>query len=107
MLKPNVEFGYMRITQLQIDEIKKCFSKSFGAGELYLFGSRLDDSKRGGDIDLYIIPNNEIDLYKKKIAFLVELEKRIGEQKVDVVLARKDIVRDIDKTVLKEGVRIC
>ena len=97
----------MRLTQLQVDEIKNCFSKSFESGELYLFGSRLDDNKRGGDIDLYIIPDNETDLYKKKIAFLVELEKKIGEQKIDVVLARKGVVRDIDETVLREGVRIC
>lgn len=46
----------------------------------------MDDSKRGGDIDLFIEPQETIDLFMKKINFLVALENRIGKQKIDVVL---------------------
>jgi predicted nucleotidyltransferase len=44
----------MRLTQNEKDSIKKTFLEVFGEGEIYLFGSRVDDSKRGGDIDLFI-----------------------------------------------------
>lgn len=45
----------MRLTNAQIDTIRKVTSQNFGEGALiWLFGSRLDDSKRGGDVDLYV-----------------------------------------------------
>ncbi|WP_297483921.1 hypothetical protein [Sulfurimonas sp.] len=37
----------MRLTQYEIASIKKIFEEVFGDGEIYLFGSRVDDSKKG------------------------------------------------------------
>jgi len=52
--------------------------------KIYLFGSRVDDRKRGGDIDLLIISKT---LTKKDLRRLrVEFCKRFGEQKIDIVL---------------------
>ncbi len=76
---------------------KKIFHEVFGQGKIYLFGSRTDDNKRGGDIDLYLNPKNRENLYKKKIFFLFELDASIGEQKIDVVFA-EDSNRSIEKT---------
>jgi len=51
-----------------------------------LFGSRTDDSKKGGDIDLFITNNNEAALtLEAKIHFLTELKTKIGDRKIDVV----------------------
>ena len=45
----------MRLTKAQIDTIRKATSQNFGEDALiWVFGSRLDDTKRGGDVDLYI-----------------------------------------------------
>jgi predicted nucleotidyltransferase len=45
----------MRLTSTQIDIIRKAISENFGQDVLiWLFGSRVDDSRRGGDVDLYI-----------------------------------------------------
>ncbi len=45
----------MRLTPTQINIIRNATRQNFGQDALiWLFGSRVDDSKRGGDVDLYI-----------------------------------------------------
>jgi predicted nucleotidyltransferase len=44
----------MRLNQKQLTSIKTNFNNCFDNGKIYLFGSRVDDTKKGGDIDLYI-----------------------------------------------------
>ena len=40
----------MRLTPFQIDAIKEAFIKNFGEhDQLWLFGSRADDTQKGGD----------------------------------------------------------
>lgn len=93
----------MRLSREEIEAIRRSFSETFKSGALYLFGSRVDDTRRGGDIDLYIVPSGEEDLAMKKIAFLVNLKNRIGEQKIDVVIDRRQN-RAIDRVAREEGV---
>jgi predicted nucleotidyltransferase len=50
----------------QQQAIKKYFLKFFEKGQVYLFGSRADDSKKGGDIDLYMVVPNLENLMQKK-----------------------------------------
>ena len=94
----------MRLTSKEIEAIVQTFKEIFKEGEIYLFGSRVDDSKKGGDIDLFIISNNAT--VAKKIDFLVLLKQRIGEQKIDVVIS-KDKNRAIEQEALKNGVKLC
>jgi len=94
----------MRLTNFEQKMIKKAFSESFGEGKIYLFGSRVDDTKRGGDIDLYLVPLNRSDNEReKKRDFLVKLDNYIGEQKIDVIIA-KDKNRLIEQEALRYGV---
>ena len=45
----------MRLSETERKAIKAALKKHFDAtARVYLFGSRTDDQKRGGDIDLYI-----------------------------------------------------
>lgn len=75
------------------------------AAKVYLFGSRVDDSKKGGDIDLYVISENQDNLYEKKIKFLSALDMTLGEQKIDVVIA-KDKNRPIEKEAIAKGIEL-
>jgi predicted nucleotidyltransferase len=49
-----------------------------------LFGSRVDDSKRGGDIDLLIQPESPDEMLTRKLQFLGILEREMGERKIDL-----------------------
>jgi predicted nucleotidyltransferase len=94
----------MRLSDYEITAIKKAFIEIFEDGKVYLFGSRVDDSKRGGDIDLYIVPDKKFeDERERKIKFLIKLDKYLGEQKIDVILA-KDKNKLIEQEALRTGV---
>ena len=93
----------MRLTPRQHNAIKKYFLDVFKEGQIYLFGSRVDDRRRGGDIDLYIRTPRLENLVRKKIDFLVKLKREIGEQKIDVVFD-KGLERYIDREVREKGV---
>jgi len=98
----------MRLTNLEQKSIKETFSETFKTGKIYLFGSRTDDNKRGGDIDLYIIldykESAEI-LFDKKIEFLGKLQNKIGEQKIDVIIS-KNKQRAIEQEALRTGIEL-
>jgi len=95
----------MRLNTIEIATIKYAFAKVFGTGTIYLFGSRVDDEQKGGDIDLYLVPDDKNNLYQKKIKFLVNVELAIGEQKIDVVFA-EDPERHIEKEARNKGVKL-
>ena len=99
----------MRITTSEQTAIVNITHKYFDKNaEVYLFGSRIDDSKKGGDIDLYIISKNKSNaeqLYNKKIKFLVDLNLAIGEQKIDVIIA-KDKNRLIEQEAIRTGIKL-
>ncbi|RUM69166.1 MAG: nucleotidyltransferase domain-containing protein [Sulfurovum sp.] len=95
----------MRLSDKQHQAIKKYFLEVFKEGQIYLFGSRTDEHKRGGDIDLYIQTENKKNLMHKKVNFLIKLKREIGLQKIDVVFD-KGLDRAIDKVAMQEGIRL-
>lgn len=56
-----------------------------------MFGSRADPERLGGDIDLLLedVPSENISV-EAKIAFLSDLEKQMGDQKIDIVFRTTD-----------------
>ena len=80
----------MRITPRQADIIKQVVAEQVGASaSIWLFGSRADDGKRGGDIDLYIKPAQPLELGRgiaKQVAIAVRLKQLLGDQRIDIVL---------------------
>lgn len=94
----------MRLSVKYQQTIKKYFNEFFD-GEIYLFGSRVDDTKKGGDIDLYLVVNNHDNLFQRKIKFLSRIKRELGEQKIDVVF-NTDPDRLIEKEAKKWGVQL-
>lgn len=59
----------MRLSQPQVDVICASAVKIFGrSARVWLFGSRVDEKSKGGDIDLYIKPElqDPVDLVDAK-----------------------------------------
>ena len=72
----------MRLSQKEKQEIKKTLKEIFGDVKIYIFGSRLDDSKRGGDIDIFLqtskpIKNKRVKRAKAKLLLEEKLLKPI------------------------------
>jgi len=96
----------VRLSDWQIDAIKRSAKEAFGEGtKVILFGSRVYSEKRGGDIDLYIIPAQRDELFKRELRFRALLMRSLGERKIDVVV-QKDPERPIERVALKEGVEL-
>jgi predicted nucleotidyltransferase len=80
----------MRLSPQQIDSIKNTVHLVWGDNaKVRLFGSRVDDQRRGGDIDLYIEGTGlpVATQMQTKVQFLVQLKRPIGDQRIDVVFA--------------------
>lgn len=76
----------MRLEQRIIDKLKLALQNSFGNVNMYLFGSRVDDSKKGGDIDIAIDTNlSRTEFRKKKVKFMSNLMRNDFELKIDIV----------------------
>ena len=53
----------MRLTPDQTQAIRQRIHNHMGErARIWLFGSRVDDSRRGGDVDLYVEPETAPDL---------------------------------------------
>lgn len=78
----------MRLRADEIQTIITAAQKIFGQGvKVSLFGSRVDNSKRGGDIDLLVDHNNKAELTRdRKRELWGILQENLGEQKIDIVL---------------------
>ncbi len=96
----------VRLSPQVLAEIKSVFEQVFDKGDLYLFGSRTDKQQKGGDIDLFLAPENLQDIAVKKIDFLVRLKRLIGDQKIDLVVDRGQN-RLIDRVAKQSGVLLC
>ena len=99
----------MRISPHEQELIKRTAQECFDAAVVVrLFGSRVDDSKKGGDIDLFIQTtlNDPADLAHAHIRFLAKLYKELGEQKIDVLLdyPNRKIQLPIFEIALKQGI---
>jgi hypothetical protein len=94
----------MRLTDQQRRIIREAGLRHFGVTPL-VFGSRLDDVQRGGDIDLYIDqPMDACQAQQRETRLWTELQKRLGERKIDIVTAHPGRERPIDRIARATGV---
>lgn len=80
----------MRLKAEEIEKIRSAVEEHFGIGSgIWLFGSALDDKRRGGDIDLYVEPSAPLpkNLFLASEELTRTLEKDL-RRPVDLVVRR-------------------
>jgi predicted nucleotidyltransferase len=92
----------MRLTPAQIDTIKSTAAAVLGEGvRVTLFGSRLDDHQKGGDVDLYIeVPEPRL---MQKIRCKVQLQDQL-DMPVDLIVKALGDTSPISQIAKKEGI---
>ena len=88
----------MRLEAYEKEIIVDTIQDIFGMASISLFGSRLNHSKKGGDIDLFVLPKERSNLVEKKIKALAKLE-RLLHKPIDIVVHR-DFNTPIEKDIL-------
>ena len=97
------EIIYLRISQNDKKVIVDSILTSDPLAKIYLFGSRADDMKKGGDIDILIF-SEKIDL-SEKIIIKTRIFQKMEEQKIDLLVA-KDKNDPFVRLALEKGVQL-
>jgi predicted nucleotidyltransferase len=93
----------MRLANEEQSVISDTIYQSDADAQIYLFGSRVDDAAKGGDIDLLVL-SKRIDLMTK-LDILVQLHQKLGDRKIDIAVY-PDAIRPFPRMVMREGVRL-
>jgi predicted nucleotidyltransferase len=91
----------MRLSETERKSIKDVIFALDPSAEIYLFGSRADDSKKGGDIDLLILSTVITEKHRRDIK--LKLYDALGEQKIDLLIA-SDTSEPFVRIALESGV---
>ena len=86
----------MRIKKEHTDVLKQLIRQHLPDAEVYLFGSRVDDQRKGGDTDILVIGERVLS-YKERRNILIAFKKQFGPQKIDIVSFSKT-----DRSAFKE-----
>ena len=94
----------MRLKQNEVTLLKEKLASLSKEAKLYLFGSRVDDNKRGGDIDLLVVSKKltKRDLRHLRLAFF----KVFGEQKIDILLDDGSFVNPFHKIISQKAIEL-
>jgi predicted nucleotidyltransferase len=89
----------MRITEYEKDAIVEAVKNIDPCARIWLFGSRTDDSKKGGDIDIGVL---SVKLgVMEEISIRQNICDKIGEQKIDLVVSKDGQQAFFNHVVLK------
>lgn len=74
----------MRLSEAQIQNLTSSIKSIDKDARIYLFGSRTDDQKKGGDIDLAVF-SDHLDGMQKSVV-KEKFFRIFGAQKIDIVV---------------------
>ena len=93
----------MRLQKQEIHTILQVARHIYGEKvKVYLFGSRLDNTKRGGDIDLLIRTEEEKKGVLARIRMIAQLKFLLGDQKIDIIGDHEESI--VAQEALRKGV---
>ena len=98
----------MRISEQEKQDIIELARRHIsGTARVWLFGSRVNDNARGGDVDIMIEVDQVDSIVERKINFRLALEDRWGERKVDVLIYDTQYQEQpIHSIARQEGIRL-
>ena len=89
--------GYNRLTRLTSDDRQDIAAAAKAVlppgTRVLLFGSRVDDLRRGGDVDLLVeTPTHQPpdEVVRLRSLFTAQLYRRMGERRIDVLVCARD-----------------
>lgn len=91
----------LRIINGEHQVISNTIHQTDAEAMIYLFGSRVNDTTLGGDIDLLVL-SKKINLMDK-LEILAQPHQRIGERKIDIAIY-PDTTRPFPRMVIQAGV---
>ncbi|MEA3349955.1 MAG: nucleotidyltransferase domain-containing protein [Chloroflexota bacterium] len=103
----------IRLEQDIIESLFKIFNKrlrKYPDAAVYLFGSRVDLEKRGGDLDLLIVSRLAAShAYELGKHIRIDIKEELGDQKIDLLITPNPYESDrpaFFRLALMEGVQI-
>ena len=99
----------MRISLHTQEVIRDTVREVFGPdARVSLFGSRLDDGARGGDIDLFIEVDRPVEeLRRKSLRLVARLQRLLGDQTIDVIVLDPETTpQPVHEQARRTGVRL-
>jgi predicted nucleotidyltransferase len=95
----------MRLSSKELSIIECAIRNRDPQASIYLFGSRVNDDAKGGDIDLLVI-SNHIG-FRDEIAIRREILDEIGWQKLDLIVhPEKHSQSPIVRIAIESGIRL-
>lgn len=94
----------MRLTHNELIAIREEIFRADPLGKIYLFGSRVDDNRRGGDIDLFVESSFRLPMRDKLL-----LEHRISsacDMKIDLLFKSPEDEDAPIYEIAREGIRL-
>jgi len=95
----------MRISEYEKTVIIDAVKNADPNARIWLFGSRVDDNKKGGDIDIAIFSEKIDKDIMQKIQIRRFICDRIGEQKIDIVTTNNG-KEAIFRLAVAEGIQL-
>jgi hypothetical protein len=98
----------MRLTEEEVGAIRAAAREAFGAGAVVrVFGSRADDARRGGDLDLHVETGPGGGTIEAEARFRDAIGPALDDLKVDIVFReRGGPLRPIDEIAYREGIAL-
>lgn len=93
----------MRLSDGEVTSIKNTIHHRDPKARIILFGSRTDDTKKGGDIDIFIL--SHILTEKDKRDLKIALYESLGEQKIDILIEPEPMTA-LGKIAMKGGIEL-
>ena len=93
----------MRLTETEVSKIKSLTHTIVWESKIYIFGSRIDETKEGGDIDIFLIPKSYENMVYKQYLLKSKLEDSVFKP-IDIVVAN-NLDTKIEEEALK-GIEI-